>query len=79
MAAMMTEYDEARALVRQMQAERLERAQAEVERLRAEVRRLLEDRDEARRSVVDLTAHIGETMRRGARIRRARTWHRSTK
>jgi hypothetical protein len=39
----------------------------EVERLRAEVRRLLEERDDARRSVVDLTTHIGETMRRGAR------------
>jgi hypothetical protein len=31
------------------------------------VRRLLEERDEARQSVVDLTAHISETMRRGAR------------
>ena len=67
MAPMPTEYDEARALVRAMQAERLERAEAEVERLRVEVRRLLDERDEARRSVVDLTAHIGETMRRGAR------------
>jgi hypothetical protein len=76
---MPTEYDEARALVRAMHAERLERAEMEVERLRAEVRRLLEERDEARRSVVDLTAHISETMRRGARIRRARTWHRSTR
>jgi hypothetical protein len=64
---MPTEYDEARALVRQMQAERLERAEMEVERLRAEVRRLLEERDEARQSVVDMTAHISETMRRGAR------------
>jgi len=64
---MPTERDEARALARAMQAERLERAQAEVERLRAEVRRLLKERDEARRSVVDLTAHISETMRQGAR------------
>lgn len=67
MAPMPTEHDVARALARAIQAERLERAQAEVERLRAEVRRLLGERDEARQSVVDLTAHISETMRRGAR------------
>jgi lipoate synthase len=77
---MPTEYDEARALVRAMHAERLERAEMEVERLRADVRRLLEERDEARQSVVDLTAHISETTRaRGVRIRRARRWHRSTR
>jgi hypothetical protein len=77
---MRTERDEARALARAIQAERLERAEMEVERLRAEVRLLLDERDEARRSVVDLTAHIGETTRaRGVRIRRARAWHRSTR
>jgi hypothetical protein len=77
---MSDEVREARALVRAIQAERLERAEIEVERLRAEVRRLLDERDEARRSVVDLTAHISETTRaRGVRIRRARTWHRSTR
>jgi hypothetical protein len=77
---MPTERDEARALARAIQAERLERAQTEVERLRVEVRRLLEERDEARRSVVDMTAHISETTRaRGVRIRRARRWHRSTR
>ena len=64
---MSDEVNLARALVRAIQAERLERAEMEVERLRAEVRRLLEERDEARQSVVDLTAHISETMRRGAR------------
>ena len=64
---MPTEYDEARALARAIQVEKLERAEMEVERLRVEVRRLLEERDEARRSVVDLTAHISETMRQGAR------------
>ena len=64
---MPTEHDEARALVRQMQAERMERVEAEVERLRAQrlldvadIVQLLEERDNARR----LLAHSRVEVRR---------------
>lgn len=65
---MSDEVREARALARAIQAERLERATAEVERLRDEVRRLLDERDEARASVVDLRACVEQMARalRGA-------------
>jgi hypothetical protein len=64
---MRTEHDEAVALARAIQAERMERVEAEVERLRAQrlldvadIVQLLEERDNARR----LLAHSRVEVRR---------------